>query len=136
MLKVQGSSSDSRLAYLKSPMHIHQQTSPGFVLRPSVTLCIPWGGLCCVWFIWVTCTASFSDVGGRQLLTLMSGKEFLLGSVANAALMIFLAIDFWISRRSPPGLKRGHQAGIVLAVIGIALAQVAFLIARQTIESQ
>jgi len=115
-------------------MHVHQPSTPGFVLRPSVTLCIPWGGICAVWFVWVLCTTQALEVGDRWVMTYMTSTEFLVGTVVNAALLLLLLADFRIARRGPPGFRRGYLAGIALAVLGIAFAQAAFLIAREAIE--
>jgi hypothetical protein len=115
-------------------MHIHQQVTPGFVLRPAVVLCVPWGGVCAVWFIWVILTARALEVGGQQVLTLMTSREFLIGSTVNAVLFLLLLADFRVARRSPPGFRRGHVAGIALAVLGMAFAQAAFWIAKEAIE--
>ena len=115
-------------------MQIHQPATPGFVLRPSVVLSILWGGICCVWFVWVVLTAKLPPGDQPQLLALMASGEFMLASVVNVALFFFLFFDFRIARQSPPGFKRGHMIGIVLAMTGVAMAQAAFLIARAPID--
>jgi len=115
-------------------MSARQVSTSNTVLRPSVVASIPWGGLCGIWYIWVVLTTQYPKIGEPPFLRLMSSPEFLAGTAVNLALLVWLGIDGWVSRSSPPGVRRGHLAGVVLAAVLIVLLQTAFLTAVEPID--
>ncbi len=114
-------------------MHFEQDASSDFVLRPSVVLGIVWLGFCGIWRVWIVATAKYPTLAEPPGLRLLSESEFWVASAVNVALFLGLLLDAWLCRRSPAGLRRGHRAGICLAVVATAALQYAFVIAQTPI---
>ena len=93
------------------------------VIRPSVTAVIVYTGLCSIWYLWILCTARFPSTDAAEPFRLISASEFALVTTINGAFIAAFAVDGLLSRRSPPGLRVAHLAGLLLAVTTIALVQ-------------
>ena len=95
-----------------------------FVIRPSVTLAIVYFGLYyCVWYLLILSTAKYPSIDATEPHRLITATQLAWVTALNAAFLVAFAIDGFFSRRSPPGLRRAHFAGLVLAVLNLALAQ-------------
>jgi len=98
-------------------------TEAPFVIRPSVTLAIPYLGVLGIWFLWLLLTTRFPQVGEDAPFHLITWSQFLGVTGGNLVLLVCLASDGYRCRLSPPGLRRGHVLGITLAIAALAVVQ-------------
>lgn len=101
-----------------------RSTAPwaAFVIRPSVTLAIPYIGILGVWFLWLNLTVSLpAEASGP--FHLISWSQFLGVTAGNLLLFVCLAGDGYRCLKSPPGMRGGHLLGIVLAIAALLVVQ-------------
>ena len=94
------------------------------VQRPSVTAAIVYLGLCSIWFLWILLTGRHATLASEEPQRLITLGQYAILSVANLVLLVALVLDALRSRESPPGLRRGHFAGITLGAVAVILVQV------------
>jgi len=104
-------------------MRIGRTPASSFVQRPSVTATIPYVGLCGIWFLWILATARAPLIGDPGPFRLITLGQYAGVSALNALFVVFLAVDGYLARKSPPGLRRGHLAGVALALLAVLLIQ-------------
>jgi hypothetical protein len=110
---------------------MHPPAPTTFVLRPTVILALVYAELVSAWGVWTICTTRLPE-SGEPLRLLPHGALVALTAV-HVALFAALVADGILARRSGPGLRRGHLAGIALAVPALALLQWTALLAHRPI---
>ncbi len=95
------------------------------VILPEVILVLVYAVLVRTWSIWTFCTLRYQEVGEHGPVNLVSGGQLTVVSLINVGLLALLGFALVRTKFSPPGLRRGHIAGIGLAAVVAILIQVA-----------
>jgi len=94
-----------------------------------VTIAIVYFGVCSIWFLWILCTVKHPSTDSTEPFRLIAAAPFAAVSALNAVFFVAFTIDGYLCRRSPPGLRRAHFAGLILAVSVLVLVQLGALYA-------
>ncbi len=104
--------------------------SPTFsesVILPEVILVLVYAFLVRVWSVWAFSTLRAVRIGEQDPSHMVSGAQLIGVTVINVALLCMLGLAAVRTKHSSPSLRRGHLAGIGLAIIVTVLVQVAAL---------
>lgn len=99
------------------------------MILPSVIASMVLVATCNVWFLWILCTLRFPPVGSTEPFRLVTRGQLAGVTAATAALALAVVLEGVRARRSPPGLRRGHLAGALLALVALALLEAAVFLA-------
>jgi len=93
------------------------------VFRPSVLAALVYFGLCSIWFIWVLCTYEMPVIAPEAPFHLIDSTQFGILTAIDVLFLLAFAIDGFLARRSPKGLRRTYFAELVLAASILVLIQ-------------
>ncbi|QDU65116.1 hypothetical protein [Engelhardtia mirabilis] len=99
-------------------------TLTAFVILPEVTLAMTHIVLVRVWVTWTLCTFRFPTIEEDGPVRLVTTGQLAVATVVNLVLFTLLGLAALRARRSAPGLRRGHYAGIIFAVGILVILQV------------
>lgn len=94
-----------------------------FVLRPSVVAAMLLFALGAFWCLETLAKAGFATLDEPRPLRLLSGTGYAVVSGVHALLLVAILCDAFAVRRSPPGLRRAHWAGLAMALVTLSVAQ-------------
>lgn len=100
----------------------------GFVIRPTVTISIVYFGLCSIWFLWLLLTLKY-PADSAEPMRFISLAQLVGLTLINFGFLFAFVLDFVQVRNSPPGLRRGHFAGAILALLLLAVIQIGLVLA-------
>lgn len=106
----------------------------GFVILSEVMLAMVYLAMLSIWSLWRLCTFEFAPLGEVQP-PFVSTTQFALVSACNGVLVVLFMLAARRARKSSPAMRRGHWAGLVLATVGIGLAQYGVMLAQSQIGS-
>ena len=108
-------------------MKIAQDTVARLAVRPSVCLCMAWGGAVYAWFVYTVHTTKYSVENTVAGLRFMDRGELFLGTGVNLFLILILLLDLRLALRSPRSMRTGYLFGIALALFAIGALEFFFL---------
>ena len=101
----------------------------GFVVRPSVAITLPYAAATALLLLFALLTARWPPEG--EPLRVIGGLSLAVVSVVDVLLVAWLAADLrGLWRRSGPA-RRGPLAGVILALVNVALLQAGAILAYQ-----
>ncbi len=102
---------------------------PGFVMRPSVSLAIPWICSCALWFHGILVTAKFTAAGTGEraaegpISGLLSSPALVGVSIVNTLFLAALAADGRAAWKLQRCVGRSQLAGVLACVVILLLLQ-------------
>lgn len=97
------------------------------VILPEVILVLVYAVLVRIWGVWVFTTLHTVGIGEQGPIRMVSDWQLAGTSLINVGLLVMLGFAAFRTKHSSPSLRRGHLAGIGLAMVVTVFVQMAAL---------